>query len=290
MFSIILIKGAMIGAVYASLAVGFSLVFGVAKIINLAHTAFFMLAAYAVYVLVMIYHWPILASMGVLLIGISALAILIYLLFLDRIREHEGAVLLVTVALAVAFQEILLLAFESTYRAVDPFMRGTAELLGVIVPKQELLIFGVTVLCLLATLLFLHKTRLGLSLRVTAQDRETANLMGINVKWVCLVSVVMAVALAAVAGAVVSPTLTVEPYMWSHPLVMMFAAVILGGLGSLKGSFIGAFILGYTEVLVVFLFPAGSFVKGSVAMLIMVVILLVRPEGLFGVVFEEERL
>lgn len=290
MFPIILIKGAMIGAVYASLAVGFSLVFGVAKIINLAHTAFFMLAAYAVYALVMIYHWPILVSMGVLIIALSLLAIVVYLLFLDRIREYEGAVILVTVALAIGFQEILLLVFESTYRAVAPFAQGTIELFGVTVPKQELLIFSVTALCLLVLLLFLYKTRLGLSLRVTAQDRETANLMGINVKWVCLVSVVVAVVLAAVAGAVVSPTLTVEPYMWSHPLVMMFAAVILGGLGSVKGSFIGAFILGYTEVLVVFLVPAGSFIKGSVAMVIMVVILLVRPEGLFGVIFEEERL
>jgi branched-chain amino acid transport system permease protein len=290
MLAMILIKGAMIGAVYASLAVGFSLVFGVAKIINLAHTAFFMLAAYAMYTLVMIYHWPILASIGVLLIGVSLLAIVVYLFLLDRIREHEGAVLLVTVALAVGFQEILLLVFESTFRGVAPFIQGTVELAGVTVPKQDLLIFGVTGLCLIAVLLFLYKTRLGLSLRVTAQDRETANFMGINVKWVCLVSVVVAVALAAVAGAVVSPTLTVEPYMWSHPLVMMFAAVILGGLGSVKGSFIGAFILGYTEVLVVFMIPAGSFIKGSVAMLIMVVILLVRPEGLFGVAFEEERL
>lgn len=290
MLPIILIKGAMIGAVYASLAVGFSLVFGVAKIINLAHTAFFMLAAYAMYALVMIYHWPIPASMGVVLIGISILAIVVYLLLLDHIRAYEGAVILVTVAVAIVFQEILLLIFESTFLAVDPFVRGTVELFGVTLPKQELLIFSVTAACLIAVQLFLYKTRLGLSLRVTAQDRETANLMGINVTWICLVSVIIAVALAAVAGAVVSPTLTIEPYMWSHPLVMMFAAVILGGLGSVKGSFIGAFILGYTEVLVVFLIPSGSFIKGSVAMIIMVIILLVRPEGLFGVFFEEERL
>jgi len=227
---------------------------------------------------------------GLLLIGMSILAVLVYLLFLDRIREHEGAVILVTVALGIAIQEILLLIFKSSFLAVAPFVHGIVELFGVTVPKQELLIFVVTMACLAAVLLFLNRTRLGLALRVTAQDRETANLMGINVKWVCLVSVVMAVVLAAVAGIVVSPTLTVEPYMWAHPLVMMFAAVILGGLGSLKGSFIGAFILGYTEVLVVFLIPAGSFIKGSVAMLIMVLILLVRPEGLYGVIFEEERL
>jgi branched-chain amino acid transport system permease protein len=139
-------------------------------------------------------------------------------------------------------------------------------------------------------LVFLYKTNLGLSLRVTSQDREVANLMGINVKGICLLSVALAVSLAAIAGAVVAPSVTVEPYMWGNPLVMMFAAVILGGLGSMKGSFIGAFILGYTEVLVVFLIPAGSFIKGSVAMVIMVVILFLRPEGLFGIAFEEERL
>jgi branched-chain amino acid transport system permease protein len=114
--------------------------------------------------------------------------------------------------------------------------------------------------------------------------------MAIDVGRICLISVGVAVALAAIAGAIIAPIFTIEPYMWIHPLTMMFAAVILGGLGSIRGSFIGAFILGYTEVLVVFLVPEGSFIKGSVAMAIMVVILLLRPEGLFGVVFEEERL
>lgn len=290
MLATILIKGAMIGAVYASLAVGFSLVFGVAKIINLAHTGFFMLSAYAVYVLVMIFNWPILPVIGVVLVSASLLAIVIYVLFLDRIREHEGPVILVTLALAIVFQEILLLVFKSTFRSVNSFVPGTMELFGVTLPKQDLLIFIVTLACLLAVQILLFTTRIGLSLRVTAQNREIANLMGIDVKKMCMISVAVAVFLAAMAGIIVSPTITIEPNMWSHPLVMMFAAVILGGLGSVKGSFIGAFILGYTEVLVVFLVPSGSFIKGSVAMLIMVVILLIRPEGLFGVLFEEERL
>ena len=249
-----------------------------------------MLAAYAVYVLVMIFHWTILPVIAVVLISASLLAIVIYVLFLDRIREHEGPVILVTLALAIVFQEILLLVFKSTFLSVNPFVPGTMELFGVTLPKQDLLIFIVTLACLLVVQILLFKTRLGLSLRVTAQNREIANLMGIDVKKMCMISVAVAVFLAAMAGIIVSPTITIEPNMWSHPLVMMFAAVILGGLGSVKGSFIGAFILGYTEVLVVFLVPSGSFIKGSVAMLIMVVILLIRPEGLFGVLFEEERL
>ena len=77
--------------------------------------------------------------------------------------------------------------------------------------------------------------------------------------------------------------------MWMHPLIMMMAVVVLGGLGSIKGSFIAAYILGFSEALVVFLIPMGAFLKGSVALSIMILVLLVRPEGLFGVAFEEER-
>jgi len=81
----------------------------------------------------------------------------------------------------------------------------------------------------------------------------------------------------------------VNPFMWMHPLIMMMAVVVLGGLGSIKGSFFGAYILGFAEALVVFLIPMGAYLKGSVALSIMILVLLIRPEGLFGVSFEEER-
>ncbi|MBW1774629.1 MAG: branched-chain amino acid ABC transporter permease, partial [Deltaproteobacteria bacterium] len=82
---------------------------------------------------------------------------------------------------------------------------------------------------------------------------------------------------------------TLSPFMWLHPLIMVLAAVVLGGLGSIKGSFVVAYILGFAEALVVFLAPMGAYLKGSVALSIMILVLLIRPEGLFGVAFEEER-
>jgi branched-chain amino acid transport system permease protein len=85
------------------------------------------------------------------------------------------------------------------------------------------------------------------------------------------------------------PLGVLDPHMWMHPLIMMLAIVVLGGLGSVKGSFIGAYILGFAEALVVFVVPMGAYLKGSVALSIMILVLLIRPEGLFGVVFEEER-
>ena len=97
------------------------------------------------------------------------------------------------------------------------------------------------------------------------------------------------VALAAIAGVVVAPVFVVDPFMWLGPLVTMLAIVVLGGLGSVKGSLVGAFIIGFVEAITVFALPAGAYLKGAVALSIMVLALLLRPQGLYGVVFEEEE-
>ena len=110
-----------------------------------------------------------------------------------------------------------------------------------------------------------------------------------NESRVTMMTMGFSVCLAALTGAVVAPLTIVNPHMWMHPLIMMMAVVVLGGMGSIKGSFFGAYILGFAEALVVFLIPAGAYLKGSVALSIMVLVLLIRPEGLFGVAFEEER-
>jgi branched-chain amino acid transport system permease protein len=280
----------MVGAVYAALAVGFSMIFGVARIVNLAHTAFFMLAAYALYTCLNLLGLNIVLAIIISIITVIAIGLLVYKVLLERIKAHEGAVILVTVALAMAFQELMLFVYGSNYHSVAPFIAGTVDIWGVTIPVQELFILGVTAVCLIAIVIFLYRSYPGLAIRVTSQDREAANLMGIDVEKSSMISVAIAVGLAAIAGVVVAPTYVIEPGMWAGPLTMMFAAVILGGLGSMKGSFIGAFILGYVEVTVVFLLPSGSYIKGAIALLIMVVILFIRPEGLFGVAFEEERL
>jgi branched-chain amino acid transport system permease protein len=106
---------------------------------------------------------------------------------------------------------------------------------------------------------------------------------------VAMVTVGISIALAGFTGAVIVPLTIVEPFMWLNPLIMMLAVVVLGGLGSIKGSFVAAYILSLAEALVVFILPMGAFLKGSVALSIMILVLLIRPEGLFGIAFEEER-
>ncbi|MFC1531868.1 branched-chain amino acid ABC transporter permease [Thermodesulfobacteriota bacterium] len=289
MFLDIIVSGLISGSVFALLAIGFSIIFGAARIVNLAHTAFYMVAAYCIYFIThkMGLH-PILGMVTAILL-VTLLGIISYKLFINPIREHEGAVLIATIALAIIFQEIMTLLFTGTYLSVPSLIKGFFTIFGVKVFFQQLLTFCAALMVLAALWVLLMRTKLGLAIRSTAQDREVANLMGINEARVTMMTMGISVGLAAFTGAIVVPLTVLDPLMWMHPLIMMMAVVVLGGLGSLKGSFIGGYILGFAESLVVFLVPAGAFLKGSVALSIMILVLLIRPEGLFGVTFEEER-
>jgi len=290
MIQAFIIQMLVTGGVYALLAVGFSLIFGVARMINLAHTAFFMLAAYGMFFCSYQFGLDPISSIILSIVVTTLIAIASYKLLIDRIREHQVTVLLITIALAMVFQELMLLAFGAHFRAAPTLIPGYLEVLGVRITYQQLLSVGIVLVVLLCVWAVLLRTKLGIAIRATAQDAEIANLMGINVSRILLITMGIAAALAAVSGVVVAPLWVVYPYMWLSPLVMVMAIVVLGGLGSIKGSVIGAFIIAFVETLVVFLVPAGAFLKLAFALLAMVIILVVRPEGLFGVIFEEERL
>jgi branched-chain amino acid transport system permease protein len=285
----IIISGLIGGSVYALLAIGFSLIFGVARIVNFAHTAFYMLAAYCIYFATQKMGFHPIWGMVAAVVLVTLLGIISYKILINPIREHEGAVLIATIALAMIFQEVMSLIFTGSYLSVPSLVKGYFTILGVKIFFQQLLTFCAALLIMAVLWVLLMRTKLGLAIRSTAQDKEVANLMGINEAQVAMMTMGISVGLAAFTGAVVVPLTILQPHMWMHPLIMMMAVVVLGGLGSLKGSFLGAYILGFAEALVVFLAPMGAFLKGSVALSVMIVVLLIRPEGLFGVYFEEER-
>lgn len=285
----IIISGLISGSIYALLAIGFSLIFGVARIVNFAHTAFYMVAAYCIYVATNYLGLNAISAMLITIVLVTLLGMISYKIFINPIREHEGAVLIATIALAMIFEQIMSLIFTGSYLSVPALIDGYFIILGVKVFYQQLLTLCAALAVMGVLLVFLFKTKLGLAIRSTAQDREVANLMGINEARLAMITMGISVGLAAFTGAIVVPLRILEPQMWTPPLIMMMAVVVLGGLGSIKGSFIGAYILGFAEAMVVFLAPMGAFLKGSVALSVMILVLLIRPEGLFGVYFEEER-
>lgn len=283
----ILITGLITGGVYALLAVGFSLIFGVARIVNLAHTAFYMLAAYLLYTFASLAGLSAPLSVVLSIACVTIIGVICYKLVIDPIRGRETTVLIATIALAIVIQETLALQFGADATSRIRILTGFVEILDVKVFKRDLLAFGVALAMLLAIWVLLMKTRLGTAIRSTAQDREVANLMGMNVARTGMITMAMAVALVAIAGAVQAPAAT--PFMWMPLLVTILAIVVLGGLGSIKGSLVGAFILGFAETSVTVLAPEYSSMERAAALAIMVVVILIRPQGLFGVYMEEER-
>ena len=285
----IIITGLITGSMLALLAISFSLIFGVARIVNIAHTAFYMVAAYCIFTLTGKFGFNPIVGMMIAVVVVTVLGLLAYKFLIDPIREHEAAVLIATIALAMIFQEAVMLIYTGDYRTVSALIEGYFIVTGVKVFYQQVLTFGVVLVVLGILWVLLMKTKLGLAIRSTAEDREVANLMGMNDSRLAMITMGISVALAGFTGAVIAPLTVLSPYMWMEPLILMMAVVVLGGLGSIKGSFVAAYILGFTEALVVFMIPKGAFLKGSVALTIMILVLLLRPEGLFGISFEEER-
>jgi len=286
----ILINGLVSGGVYAILAIGFSLIFGVAKILNMAHTAFYMTTAFLIIAATRFLDLPLPVTAVISIFVTGMLGVICYKLCFDRVKVHETAVMIISVAVAMLFEETLLLTFGAQYQRVPPFVDGFFEIGGVRVLNQHFFTAGASIITLIGVWLLLSKTKLGKAIRAVDQDQEIANVMGIDVSKTSMQVMGISVILAGVAGAVTAPSIMVNPLMWVNPLVIVLSAVVLGGLGSIKGSAIAAFILGYAETLVVFLVPDGSFLRGAVSLTAMVLVLLVRPEGLFGIAFEEERL
>jgi len=176
----ILITGLITGSMLALLAIGFSLIFGVARIVNIAHTAFYMIAAYTIYFLSAKLGLSPVPAMLIAVLVVTALGLLAYRFLIDPIRDHEAAVLIATIALAMILQEAMLLIFTGDYLTVSALIPGYFIIGGVKVFYQQVLTFGVVLVILSVLWLLLMKTRLGLAIRSTAEDREVANLMGMN--------------------------------------------------------------------------------------------------------------
>ena len=290
MIASILILTLVNGSVYALLAAGMSLLFGVGRIINLAHTAFFVLAGYSMYYFMRALDWGALPSIAITVVGVTLVGLLAYRFLINRVRQHQQVVLLITVALAMAIQEILLALFGEYYRSSPDLIPGVTVIFGNRVQNQYLLIIGAVVAILIILSLLLSKTKLGTAVRATANDAEIASLMGINVSRTLMITMGIATGLAAVAAVLVSSIWVIYPMIWIEPLTMVLVIVVLGGLGSIKGSFIGAYMIALAEVLAIRFVPSGAYLAMPLMLLVLVIVLVVKPGGLFGIVLEEERL
>jgi branched-chain amino acid transport system permease protein len=180
--------------------------------------------------------------------------------------------------------------FTSLPGILPPLITGTTNILGTSILNYQLLTVGVVAGVIIVLWLLLTKTKLGISIRAVANDAEVANLVGISVSRTLMLTMGIGTALAGAAAVLTSSGGSVFYLMWLPPLLMVLVIVVLGGLGSFKGSFIGAFLIGFVEALVLTFYPTHGYLSQVFALAVMVIVLIVRPAGLFGTLFEEERL
>lgn len=276
----ILIQGAVSSAIYALLAVGFTLIFGVARILNLAHGSFYALGAYGTYLLTS-FGWPLVPSA---LISIAFVAL--FGVGMERVlvrpmrRRSLLAVLMITLAAALVIEQVLFLTFGSEYRNVPSLVTAKYTIAGVDVAGQRVLTVVAAVVLIGALWLFIQRTRLGSAILAISQDPEAAQYMGIPSDRIFAIVMALSAALAAAAGVLAGPFLTVQPTMWLLPIIKAFAIVVVGGLGSIPGSILAALMLGYAETIVAYTISTGW--TEIISVLATLLMLIFRPAGMFG--------
>jgi branched-chain amino acid transport system permease protein len=275
------VQGVLLGGLYALVAAGLSLVFGVMRIVNLAHGVLAVIAAYGALLLGEELGWNPFLSLLVVVPAMAALGYLLQRALLDRaLRGGELAPLLVTFGLAIVTQNLLLETFSADTQRLDVGALGGASIRiadGLAIGWFPLLAAAVGVLVIAGLGRFLARTRTGRAMRATSDDQEAAQLMGIDNRRLYAVATAIALGTVAIAGVFLGSRSTFDPGAGATTLIFAFEAVVIGGLGSLWGTLLGGVVLGVAQGLGAAIDPAYGVLAGH---LVFLAVLAVRPRGL----------
>jgi branched-chain amino acid transport system permease protein len=277
-----LILGVLVGGVYALLASGLTLIFGVMRVINIAQGAFVIFAAFLTY---SIWSWTGLDPLVSILFTTPAMFAFgwgLYLVAVKRIRgAHMSSSVLLTFAIALVLEGLMGIIWGNTSHSVRPdYFNSSFRFAGLFLPKAQVYGFGVAAVVLASLYGILNRTWLGRAIRASAVNPSGAALVGVNVSGVAALTFAVGVAATGAGGSIVSvlyPFLPGSHYEW---IARLLSIVVLGGLGSLPGAAVGAVLLGIAETMTVtYISPAWA---GAVPYVVIFVVLLARPQGLMG--------
>jgi len=279
------IGGLLLGAIYALIAMGLSLQYGVARVLNIAHGEFIMIGAFATYTLYTVFGINPLLTLVIVGPIIFVIGFLLHRTMFRRLSitaptpdAYEASSLLATFGLLFIIQNLALIGWGATPRAYS-YLNFGVNIGGAVFTANRLVILGFAVAIGVGFYLFLIRTRMGKAIRAAAQDAKTAGLMGVNINLVLAICFGLGAVLAAVAGTLMSMRISLTPTIGLNYTVISIIIIVLGGLGSIPGSFIGGFILGIIGTVVTYYNPSLSL---AAYYFIFVMLLLVRPKGIFG--------
>ena len=269
-----------LGGVLFTLAAGFSLIFGLMRIANLSHGAYFMLGAY-VGLSVIVRGYGFFAAILAAGVAVGLLGVVMERLILRRLVGNTLGQVLATLGIAFIIADFSLWVWGGDPQSVAPpdFLAGSVKLFGQIFPLYRLGVLGFSIALAIALWMLMEKTRLGMMIRASVDDMQMARGIGIPASRLFSIVFCIGAALAGIGGVIAAPILSVYPGMDADMLPLALVVVILGGLGSLAGAFIGSFVIGFIYSFGQALFPDLAYI---ILFLPMVIILALRPRGLFG--------
>jgi len=266
---------------YALIAVGLSLLMGVMKTANYAHGEFYMVGAYVVWLLYSVGNLPFPAAVVAALGVGAAMGIVTERIIFRPLRGKLISGFIISVGLVFILQvSVGQIWGVGKPKPVPVVFPGSLDLFGVTVSWQRLVAVGVAVAMLAGVLFFLHRVKLGQALRASAQDPDAASLQGISINRTSTIAMIIASAMAAVAGAVMAPIMSVTPYMGHMIIWICFVVIVVGGPGDIRGTILASIILGFINTVVTTLLD--STIAAIVSSLFMLSFLAARPQGLAG--------
>ena len=276
----ILLQGLTLSGFYALIAVGFTMIFSVGRVLNLAYGSFLMLGGYVYYQGSQIMG---LAKIPSFLIAVAAGAlfgILIYQILVKRLRGDAIAVEIATLILAVVVQAAVILIFSTSPKSMWPLIPGVLRIGNASITYNIAIAAVVSWVVLAGLFLFITKTHIGRAIRAVSMDQKGAYISGIDPDRINVVTWGISGAFGALAGVFLATYTQLDPNMWVAPLIIAVAVVIVGGIGSILGSLVAAHVIGMLETITTTLIAAE--LRGVATMLLIILVLLLAPKGLFG--------
>jgi len=274
-------NGIMLGSVYSLVALGLTIIYGILNVPNFAHGSLYMLGAYIAFLLVSSAGLNFWLAMVVSMAGLAVLGMLIErIVFRPLINVPHLNSFIAAIGLIYIIENVALIVWGPDFKRFPPINAQLYHVFGITVTLHRMIIVVTAIVLIILMQLFIKKTTLGSAIEATAQDRVGAQLVGINVDRIDLVTFGIGTALAAAAGALIGPILLVFPSMGGAVILKAFVIIILGGMGSIPGAILGGFMMGLIESI------GGGYITTDynevLAFGVLVTVLAIKPTGLFG--------
>lgn len=275
----VLFSGIMLGSLYGLMSSGYSLIYGVGKVSNLAYGHLVIASIFVSYLIAVAFDLSMLIA-APLAIAAAIVISLITMFFLERVTHDHQRQIFLSLGIAIIIENLLLAYFGGLYRFAPTPIPGVIDIGGVRLQAYRVVVFAITIAIFLATSMIVNKTSAGRSMRAVSENEDASWLMGIDVKRIKLLTAGIAGALAGLSALLLLPIYSIYPAIGWEYLLIGFAIVILGGLGSLNGTLIGGVLLGTAESLFGYYISSG--LRGALYFVVIIIMLLVKPSGLLG--------